>query len=584
MTVSAPFPLPDLDRLTLRQQIAQMVVVRASGFLFDAQIRYPAWEPIASVLESWIQELGVGGVILLGGGAAEVALRTHEFQRWASVPLLIAADIEEGVGQRFGGATQGPPLMALGALAQQDLPQALTLAHNLGAMTAAEAQAIGLNWLLGPVVDVNNNPANPVINVRSFGDDPQLVGQLAAAFIAGAHQFPILTAAKHFPGHGDTAIDSHLSLPVIPHDRPRLNAIELPPFGAAIEAGVDAVMSAHLQIPALDAQLPATLSRSILTRLLRQDLGFGGLIVTDALVMGAIARHYGANEAPVMAVEAGADILLMPVDPPGAIEAVAQAVEAGRISPERIRESVARIWQAKGKVFQAADRQAADAPPSAIDLRGQLGQPQHQATVTAILEGSLGGGNGVLALPRSPETPETPDRTLAQEALENLGTLAELTPEAAIDSPADTPTQRPIARNLIVVDDAIASDFLGQFVPAIAWPRQWGIGQLQIVDSYSPVDFEAIGSLAAQQPTLLQIFARGNPFRGSANLTQGAIAWLKALQESHQLAGVILYGSPYLLETMRPLLGSKIPYRFSYGQMPRAQAIALGSLFNQVMP
>lgn len=584
MTVSAPSPLPDLDRLTLRQQIAQMVVVRASGFLFDAQIRYPAWEPIASVLESWIQELGVGGVILLGGGAAEVALRTHEFQRWAPVPLLIAADIEEGVGQRFGGATQGPPLMALGALAQQDFPQALALARDLGAMTAAEAQAIGLNWLLGPVVDVNNNPANPVINVRSFGDDPQLVGQLAAAFIAGAHQFPILTAAKHFPGHGDTAIDSHLSLPVIPHDRPRLNAIELPPFVAAIEAGVDAVMSAHLQIPALDAQRPATLSRSILTQLLRQDLGFGGLIVTDALVMGAIARHYGANEAPVMAVEAGADILLMPVDPPGAIAAVAQAVEAGRISPERIRESVARIWQAKGKVVQAADRQAADVPPSAIDLRGQLGQPQHQATVTAILEGSLGGGNGVLVLPRSPETPKTPDRTLAQEALENLGTLAELTPEAAIGSPADTPTQRPIARNLIVVDDAIASDFLGQFVPAIAWPRQWGIGQLQIVDSYSPVDFEAIGSLAAQQPTLLQIFARGNPFRGSANLTQGAIAWLKALQESHQLAGVILYGSPYLLETMRPLLGSNIPYRFSYGQMPRAQAIALASLFNQVMP
>jgi beta-glucosidase len=567
MIATAPTCLPDLDRLTLRQQIAQMVVVRASGFLMDPQIRYPAWEPIAPVLESWIGELGVGGVILLGGSAAEIALRTHEFQSWATVPLLIAADIEEGVGQRFAGATQGPPLMAIGAVAERDLAQAIDLAQQYGALTADEARAIGLNWLLGPVVDVNNNPDNPVINVRSFGDRPAIVGQLAAAFIAGARQRPILTAAKHFPGHGDTAIDSHLELPVIPHDRARLDAIELPPFAAAIAAGVDAVMSAHLQIPALDPTDPATLSRSILTDLLRTELGFTGLIVTDALVMGAIARRYGANEAPVLAVEAGADILLMPVDPPGAIEAVAQAVESGRIAPERIRESVERIWRSKARIFDS--ELPTIALPQAIDLRRQLATPSAQATIDQLLHASLQGGNGSLTMTQATQG----DRTLANEDLENLGTLAEVA-----QTPAAT---RQIARNLIALDDAIASDYLGQFTPAIAWPRQWGIGQLQIVDSYSPVAPESIATLAAQGPTLLQIFARGNPFRGSAGLTQGAIAWLTALREANTLAGVILYGSPYLLDRLRPLLGSDIPYRFSYGQMPRAQAIALASLFDQ---
>lgn len=157
----------------------------------------------------------------------------------------------------------------------------------------------------------------------------------------------MLTAAKHFPGHGDTATDSHLDLPVLPHSPTRLAEIELPPFKAAIAAGVDAVMSAHLLIPSWDAELPATLSEQILTQQLRQSMGFAGLIVTDALVMGAIANRYGVNEAPVLAVEAGADILLMPIDPEGAIQAVCEAVESGRISPERIRASVERIWDAK---------------------------------------------------------------------------------------------------------------------------------------------------------------------------------------------------------------------------------------------
>lgn len=297
--------LPDWQTLSLEQQIAQLLVVRTSGAYFDSQIAYPQYEALRDRLQHWIGELGVGGVILLGGNAAEVALRCQQLQEWSRVPLLIAADIEEGVGQRFAGAVQFPPPLALSAIAAQDPERAQQLARSFGEITATEAIAIRLNWVLAPIVDINNNPANPVINVRAFGEDPETVSQLTTAFIAGAQQFPVLTTAKHFPGHGDTATDSHLELPQIPHDRSRLEAVELEPFRRAIAAGVDAVMTAHLSIPALDPDYPATLSPAVLQGLLRRELGFEGLIVTDALVMQAIAAHYGPGEAARLAFEAG---------------------------------------------------------------------------------------------------------------------------------------------------------------------------------------------------------------------------------------------------------------------------------------
>ncbi|PSO92465.1 MAG: beta-glucosidase, partial [Cyanobacteria bacterium SW_6_48_11] len=205
--------LPDGKSLSLQEQIAQMIVVRASGYLFDHQIRYPHWEPPAATLQHWLQDLNLGGVILLGGSAGEIALRSQQLQAWAKTPLLIAADIEEGVGQRFAGATWFPPPMAIGEIAKQDASLAQSYAQKMGAVTAAEALAVGINWIFAPVVDVNNNPANPVINVRSFGETVATVTQLATAFIQGAQAFPVLTTAKHFPGHGDTAVDSHLDLP-----------------------------------------------------------------------------------------------------------------------------------------------------------------------------------------------------------------------------------------------------------------------------------------------------------------------------------------------------------------------------------
>ena len=554
--------LPNWESLTLQELVAQMVVVRASGYLFDHQIQYPAWEPSARQLQHWVQNLGVGGVILLGGSAGELALRSQQLQNWAKIPLLIAADIEEGVGQRFTGATWFPPPMAMGAVALQNFSKGQFYAEQMGAITAKEALAIGINWVLAPVVDVNNNPQNPVINVRAFGETPEAVSQLAAAFIRGAQRYPVLTTAKHFPGHGDTVTDSHIDLPVLPHTPPRLAEIELPPFKEAIALGVDAVMSAHVLIPAWDEERPATLSPLVLNDLLREYLQFEGLIVTDALVMGAIANRYGADEAPVMAVEAGADILLMPVNPESAIQAVCDAVASGRISRERIHASVERIWKAKTKVSQtlespqpAANLESNSPYSLEIDERKfytpqlflqQLAQPDALGTVANILQDSQQVGG---SLPLSLE-PYDASRRL---------------------------------RNLIVVDDALACDFLGRNTPSVTFPRQLGY-ELQLVDRHTPKTGDDATYPVATQPTLLQVFIRGNPFRGSAGLTPVAEAWFNKLLRTGELQALVIYGSPYVLQQFLPDLPRSTPYIFSYGQMPQAQAIALEVLFSQSVP
>ncbi|WP_338038823.1 glycoside hydrolase family 3 N-terminal domain-containing protein [Neosynechococcus sphagnicola] len=412
----------------------------------------------------------------------------------------------------------------------------------MGAIIAAESQAVGLNWVLAPVVDVNNNPDNPVINVRAFAETPELVSQLTTAFIQGAQSYPVLTTAKHFPGHGDTAVDSHLDLPVLSHSPERLRQVELPPFAQAIAAGVDTVMSAHLLIPALDPTYPATLSPPILTGCLRQQLGFTGLIVTDALVMGAISHRYGADEAAVLALEAGADILLMPPDPAGVIEAVCAAVKQGRLTPERILASVERVWRAKTKVFtpptsdfdQAHDWE--QIPPLPLQLT-HLARPESWAIAAEILQDSRQVQPAPQPLQRSPEIP---------------------------------------LRNLVIVDSLLACEYLGNHAPAISLPHQRGY-QLQVVDNHTP----EVPLTLEWQPrvlTLLQLFIRGNPFRGSAGLTERASAWFEFLVQTQQLQALVIYGSPYTLQQFLPTLPVGIPYVFTYGQMPLAQADALQAI------
>ncbi|MGF1496444.1 MAG: glycoside hydrolase family 3 N-terminal domain-containing protein [Elainellaceae cyanobacterium] len=532
---------PDWQHLPLAQQVAQMVVVRASGHLFDHQIRYPAWEPSSQVLRHWLGELGVGGVILLGGSAAEVGLRSQQLQSWAQFPLFLAADIEEGVGQRFAGATELPPPMAIAPIARRDLERGVDLAYQMGKITAQEAIAIGLNWLLAPVVDVNNNPANPVINVRAFGDHPDLAGKLAAAFIRGAHEYPVLTTAKHFPGHGDTATDSHLELPHLPHSRVRLEAVELPPFRAAIAAGVDSVMSAHLLIPDLDPVLPATLSPRILAGLLRRDLSFDGLVVTDALVMGAIARRYGPEEACILAVEAGADILLMPFDAAAAVQAICGAVGSGRIPAARVQASLERIAWAKRRISTAQLNpdgsphawEAVPPPPIQLD---QVAQSAAAATVAAILQASM-----------QTEIPQ---------------------PLVAV----------PAGRNVIWRDDGLRCDFLGHHTPAIAQPLGFGYTALTLLDRYTPAP--GLDFTTPPLPTLVQIFVRGNPFRGSAGLPPLIQSLLTSLIEANQLRALVVYGSPYLVAPLRSRLPTGVALVFIYGQMAIAQRLAMAALFD----
>jgi beta-glucosidase len=538
--------LPPWQELSLKQQVAQLLVVRTSGHLFDHEIRYPQWEAPTAKLRHWIEDLGVGGAILLGGSTSELAVRIQQMQSWTQVPLLIAADIEQGVGQRFSGATWMPPAMALGAIAQSDLPQACAHARAMGAITAQEAQAVGLNWILAPIVDVNNNPENPAISLRAFGETPEIVIPLIEAFIQGTQDYSVLTTAKHFPGHGDTSTDPHLDLPLIPHPRERLNQVELAPFRAAIAAGVSSVMTAHLQVPALDPNYPATFSSLVLTQLLRQEMGFDGLIVTDALVMQAITRHYGAYDAPIMALEAGADVILMPVDPPGTIEAIYEAVQTGRLSRERIHASVERIWRAKQQVFSSnfKSEQKRAVSESSLSWIGSVAQPQASDLCRAILHQSL-----TIHAP----SPRESRQTLQQQ-----------------DSISDTTVT---ATNLIVVENLLQASFLGLHTPAIRTPQAWGC-RLQWVDSQTPV-IKYINDL---QPTLLQLFIQANPFQNTTGLVQIARRWLEVLLEAGQLQGLILYGSPYVWKQLVALLPSEIPAVFSYGQIPMAQAIALEKL------
>jgi beta-glucosidase len=528
---------PDLNKLSLARQVAQMVVVRASSHLFDHQIQYPEFgECDRATLKHWITDLGVGGVIFWGGNAGELTLRIQQLQAWAEYPLLIAADIEEGVGQRFTGATWFPPPMALNAIAKTDLPKAIEYARQMGAITAQEALAIGINWILAPVVDVNNNPANPVINIRAFGETPAIVSQLATAYIQGTAAYPVLTCAKHFPGHGDTDTDSHWELPVINHDRQRLETIELPPFQAAIRAGVDSVMSAHLMIPSLDQDLPATLSPQILTGLLRDELGFEGLVSTDALVMGAIADRYGADKAPVMAVEAGSDIILMPVNPEMAIQAVCAAVTSGRISAERIKASVGRIWRSKQKLFQAWDRITLNQSP----VNSQ------SASFTTLAQ---------------PASMAVADRAL-QDSLIIRGSL---------------PLKPTPGRNIIMLEEILDTTFLSRSTPAVTIPRDLGY-ELQLINRHSPKR-----DIKANKPAILQLFIRTSPFSGGLGITDVAKELFQQLLENQQLQCLVIYGSPYLMSDFAPLLPPELPCVFCYGQMAAAQSIALERLFGSYL-
>jgi beta-N-acetylhexosaminidase len=335
-----------MRRMSLRDKVAQLVQVRAYGKFMNSDT------PEFNQLADEVRRNHVGGIVLFAGNVYESAVLLNRLQALSAVPLIVSADLERGVSFRIADTTSFPWTMAVGAAGSEEY------AFQQGAVTAREARALGVHWVFAPVMDVNNNPDNPVINIRSFGEDPALVARLGAAFIRGCRANGALTTAKHFPGHGDTATDSHIGLAVVPSDRARLDAVELVPFRSAIEAGVDSIMTAHVAVPQItgDAGTPATLSPAVLTDLLRESLGFKGIVATDALEMGGITTRYWTGKAAVAALRAGADVLLLPPDATVAINEVVRAVRRGALTESQINRSVQKLLAAKSRVGLPSQR------------------------------------------------------------------------------------------------------------------------------------------------------------------------------------------------------------------------------------
>ena len=304
-----------------------------------------------------VTEQHVGGFIVSVGSPIDIAAKMNALQELSPLPLLVSADLETGVGFRarggyflpnaidLGGATSFPWQMALGAVRDT------TLAYQMAKVTALEARALGIHVAFGPVLDVNNNPANPVIGARSYSEDPALTARLGASFVKGLQENGVIATGKHFPGHGDTETNSHLALAMVNASRSRLDSVELVPFREAVKAGVGAIMTFHGFLPALDSSgVPATLSPLVMSDLLRRDMHFDGLLITDAMDMAGVIDRFGAVEAAKRAIAAGNDILLMPADVPGAIDAVVAGLAEGRYTEQRLNASVRRILLLKDRL------------------------------------------------------------------------------------------------------------------------------------------------------------------------------------------------------------------------------------------
>lgn len=354
-----------LAEMTLDEKIGQLVHIGINAKYLNQD------NPEFRRLKRDIEELNLGGIVVFAGGIYETVHLVNRMQQASQLPLLISADFETGVGMRFRDATNFPWNMAVSATGKPDL------ARKMGVITARESRALGVQQVFAPVIDVNNNADNPVINVRSYGEDPEQVARFGAAFSDGLQSGGILATAKHFPGHGDTAVDSHRGLPVIDLSRKRLDNLELYPFRKLIENGVGSVMISHISMPQLDPEpvvplkssvkaeyteeevitegttIPATLSKPIVDGILRKEMGFEGLIVTDAMDMSGLTLYFDYPEAAARAFIAGNDVLLKTSRPRESIKGIRQAVQDGRISIKRLDESVRRIlaWKYKLGLF-----------------------------------------------------------------------------------------------------------------------------------------------------------------------------------------------------------------------------------------
>ena len=496
-----------LAQLTPRQKLAQLIMPWIAG-------NYQAFDDSALVRAAgWVDSLGVGGIIVSVGSPLDVAAKLNYLQQRSTLPLLIAADLEAGTAGRFIGGTPFPTNMGVAATGRE------LDAYEMGRITALEGRAVGIHLAFAPDADVNNNPANPIINTRSFGEDATRVGQLVGAEIRGMEEHGLHATAKHFPGHGDTGTDSHISLPVITSDWKRLDTLELIPFRAAVSAGVTGVMSAHIALPGLDSgkTRAATVNPAILTGVLRDSLGFKGLVVTDALDMGALVSAYGAGQAAVLAFKAGADLLLQPADPAEALKALEQSYAAHEFDDTRLDASVRRILLLKRSVGLFESRTVPlDSIPSVVGdstfRREALDITQRSIVLAKDSAGAVDSlrhnHQRITLLTYGDENAPNVGVRLSQE-LRTAGHPVSLFKLWAMSGPASYDSARTaIARNgtLVVVASVRASA---------------GRGTLALPDAFA----QLVDSVARQRPTVLA--SEGSPYivQQAPSVAAYLVAW-----------------------------------------------------------
>ncbi len=524
-----------MEKSDLRRQVAELFIIRASGFNLDSQRLYPNLELSNANLKRLLQA-GVGGVIFYGGTIRELEVRCKVLQKWASQPLLLCADIEEGVGQRFYGGVHFVPPLGIAQIYKKDKSLGISIAEKIGYFTGIEAKNIGLNWLLAPVCDINNNSKNPVINLRAWGEDPETVKTLICAYQRGVSQSNILTCAKHFPGHGNSEVDSHLELPKIYNDLSSLEKSELIPFQSLINQKVNSVMIGHLFFPDIDPIFPATLSKRLVNDLLRIKLKFDGLVVSDALVMKAISNKYNSGKVAVMAFEAGIDLILMPRDVDEAIDALTDAVFSGKISLDRLNRSIKRRRKQ-------------------IDLISNQDQLKNQEKKSLFLKNDfLFEANKF-------------SQFLIKESIFISKSLINQVDNNDI--------------NLIKIDsfDQVSN----KFTPALVLPEEAGFKN-KIIHPHgiSPwqknnskfLELEQIGN----GKILIQLFVRGRPFLGTDYHNQHWIDAIKNLEIKKRLSGVVVYGCPYLFHEIEKSIDASIPLAYSPSQLEETQNQILSNI------
>ncbi len=545
-----------LGRMTLDEKIGQMIVPAfQSTYLSSDSDEFDR-------LATLVRDVHVGGLIMFGGtepapnvllnptygtvilGQPLAAASTlNRLQDLATVPLLNAADFESGAGFRLAGATAFPREMAFGAANDE------RLTFEAGRIAAQESRALGIHVDFAPVVDVNNNPRNPVINTRSFGEDPTRVGALASAYVRGLVAGGAMATLKHFPGHGDTAVDTHLGLATIPYTRERLAKVELPPFKAAIAAGADAVMVAHIALPEIDGtpDTPATLSQPVVTGLLRRDLGFGGLVYTDSMEMQGVAKQWPAGEAAVRAVQAGDDFVLHSPDERAAVSALKKAVATGTISRQRIDESVTRILRAKARLGLNRDRHV-----NLEDVPKIVGTRAHAAVADEISRKSM--------------TLIKDDRHQIPLTTQTLPRDAQVLYLSVLDYPSGWRIAAPSRT----------------FLPELRkhWPN---VTAIELSDRTTPNELDVLKATAPRYDAIVSsIFVRTASASGRMDLAPPLVQLLKDLAVStaarKQPFAAVLFGNPYIAMTLSDLPSLLLTYDF----YDRAEANAVRALTGEI--